>query len=108
MAHKRIPVAVVQYAPVFLNIDKCVDKACGLIEEAAGKGARIIAFPETWLPGYPVWIDSSPEAALWGHKPTHAIYRILMENSLIIPWTTCRTIVEDCRDNESICYHWCP
>jgi nitrilase len=49
-------VAAVQAAPAFLNLDAGIDKAVGLIEQAAAAGARLIGFPETWLPGYPWWI----------------------------------------------------
>jgi aliphatic nitrilase len=48
--------AVVQAAPVFMDLDGCIEKAVSLIGEAAGKGAQIIAFPECWIPGYPWWI----------------------------------------------------
>ena len=45
--------AAVQAAPAFLDLDAGVDKAIKLIEEAAAQDVKIIAFPETWLPGYP-------------------------------------------------------
>ena len=53
-------VAVVQAAPVFLDLDATLNKGIALIEEAAGNGARLIGFPETWIPGYPwwIWLDS--------------------------------------------------
>lgn len=54
--------AVIQDAPVFMNLDGCVEKAIGLIEQAARQGARIVAFSEAWFPGYPWWIWLSPTA----------------------------------------------
>lgn len=51
-----IKVAVTQAEPVWLDLAGSVKKVIDLIAEAAGKGARIIAFSEVWLPGYPAWI----------------------------------------------------
>jgi nitrilase len=47
--------AAVQAAPVFLDTEATVAKACRLIAEAAGNGARLIVFPEVFVPGYPYW-----------------------------------------------------
>ncbi len=56
--------AVVQAAPVFLDRDATIDKACHLIEQAGGEGARLIVFPETWVPTYPFWDMRRPDAWL--------------------------------------------
>jgi nitrilase len=58
--HTRYKVAAVQAAPVFYDRAATVDKTIDLIREAADAGARLIAFPECWIPGYPwyVWLDS--------------------------------------------------
>jgi nitrilase len=78
-------VAIIQHAPVFLNIDESLKKAAVLVEEAANQDAAVIAFPETWLPGFPIWFDFAPNAALWDYAPAKALYRLLVENSLAIP-----------------------
>ena len=77
--------AVVQHAPVFMNLEASLDRACSLVEQAAQQGAHLIAFPETWLPGYPVWLDVAPGAALWDHAPAKELYRHLVDQSLTIP-----------------------
>lgn len=53
--HPKFIAAAVQAAPVFLDPDATVAKARRLIAEAAGNGARLVAFPEVFVPGYPYW-----------------------------------------------------
>ncbi len=77
-----IQAAVVQDSPAFLNLREGVQKASLLIGRAAEAGAQLVAFPETWLPGYPVWLDLAPGAALWNHAPAKAAFRLFHENSL--------------------------
>ncbi|KAF9534110.1 carbon-nitrogen hydrolase [Crepidotus variabilis] len=64
MAHTpepaKVRVAVTQAEPVWLDLKGSVEKTCRLIEEAAQKGAQLIAFPECWITGYPAWIWSRP------------------------------------------------
>ena len=58
--HQAYKVAVVQAAPVWLDLDATVEKTIALIEEAAAMGAKLIAFPETFVPGYPwnIWMGT--------------------------------------------------
>jgi aliphatic nitrilase len=58
--------AAAHVAPVFLDRDKTVAKACGLIEEAARHGAALIAFPETYVPAFPLW--SAVSAPINNHE----------------------------------------
>ena len=78
-------VAVVQAAPVFMDLDGSMEKARSLIRDAASRGAELVAFPEAWLPGYPAWLDSCRDAALWDHAPTKHVFARLVENSVVVP-----------------------
>jgi nitrilase len=50
---QNVKVAVIQAAPVLFDRDATVDKALSLIEEAAGQGAELLLFPESFIPAYP-------------------------------------------------------
>ncbi|KAJ5729633.1 Carbon-nitrogen hydrolase [Penicillium malachiteum] len=55
-----VRVAVTQAEPEWLDLAAGVTKTCELIAEAAKNGAKLIAFPECWIPGYPCWIWTRP------------------------------------------------
>src|SRR5258706_15809733 len=60
LVHQKYKVAVVQAAPIFLDLDAPGDKTLALTEQAAEQGAKLIAFPETFIPGYPwqIWLGA--------------------------------------------------
>ena len=85
MTEKNVKVALVQQPPVFLNLPKTLAKIEVIAEECAKEDAKIVVFPETWLAGYPIWLDEAPNAALWDFAPAKRLYQYLTENSLQIP-----------------------
>jgi nitrilase len=75
-------VAVVQASPVFLDLEATTTKGIELVQAAAAEGARIVAFPEVWMPGYPLWIYG---AAGWGDEQAKRAYAQLLAQSVSVP-----------------------
>jgi len=78
-------------APVFLDTPATVDKACALIAEAAGHGARLIAFPETFIPAFPLW------AAVRAPIENHDYFRRLCGAAIRLPGPEISQIAEAAR-----------
>lgn len=87
-------VAVVQAAPVFMDRSATVDKCIQLIAEAASNGARLIAFPENFIPGYP-WF-------FWLGSPAWAMQYILQyhDQSLVIDSPDYRRVEQAAADHK--------
>lgn len=65
-----------------MDLDATVTKACQLIETAANEGAKLIAFPEAFIPGYPLWVWFIPSGQT---HPLRDLYARLHSNSVAIP-----------------------
>ena len=76
ITYPRFKAAACHAASVFLDAAKTADKACDLIAEAARNGARLVVFPESFIPGFPIW------AALQAPIHSHDFFRTLACQSL--------------------------
>lgn len=84
-------VAAVHAAPVFLDRQATTDKAVSLIREAARNGAQLVAFPETYIPAFPVW------AALWAPIHNHDLFEAMVEHSVLVPGPELAAIAGEAR-----------
>ena len=75
-------IAIVQKPSVFLNLKASLQKLEVYLEEAVNEGAQLIVFGETWLCGYPAWLDYFPDVALWDFPDTKKIYRDMLQNGV--------------------------
>lgn len=75
----KFTAAAVQAAPVYLDIEKTIQKTVALIHEAAANGAKLIAFPEVFVAGYPHWA--------WLYSPVKSgeLFERLYDASIDIP-----------------------
>lgn len=89
-----VRVAAVQAASVFLDREGCVEKACRLIREAGRNGARVIAFPEGFIPGHPIWYHHHPATSAISNKLAVELFK----NSVEIPGPETDAIAAAARD----------
>jgi nitrilase len=89
-----VKVAAVQAASVFLDREGSTEKACRLIREAGHNGARVIGFPEGFIPAHPVWYHH--------HSATGAISNRLatelFKNAVEVPGSETAALGEAARD----------
>lgn len=101
MKEENVKVALIQEPPVFLNLKETLAKAERLASEAKENGAKIIVFPETWAPGYPVWLDDAPQAAFWDYPPAKRLFQYLSENSVEIGGSDFERLKEIAKKSEA-------
>ena len=94
--------SAIQAAPIYLDLAGSVQKARELIVEASSLGAKLVVFPETWLPGYPAWLDCCRDVALWDHSPVKRVFAGLMENSVVVPGPATEALSEAARENNVV------
>jgi len=84
--------------PPFTWTNQRASQGLDLIEQAAKRDARLVAFGETWLAGYPAWLDVSPGAALWENSSTKDVFARIRRNSLVVPGEEVNALSEAARD----------
>src|SRR5918912_2930311 len=79
-----VKVACVQAEPVILDRDATIEKLARLAAEAAGNGARLLVFPEAFIPAYPssVWARA---LAGWDEPRAKEAFALLARESLEVP-----------------------
>jgi nitrilase len=87
-------VAAVQAAPVFLDREATIAKVGSLTKEAAGAGARLVAFPEGFVPTYPDWV--------WRTIPWRdgEWYRRWIDQCVDVPGPACDALGDIAREND--------
>lgn len=91
-----VKVAAAQVAPVYLNKGKTVEKARKIIKEAAENGAKLIVFPEAFIPGYPDWVWLIPNSK---GADLNKLFVELVENSVSVPDNSTELLCKTAKEN---------
>jgi nitrilase len=73
-------VAAVQAAYVLMDREATLDRVETLTGEAAASGADLVVFPEAFVPGTPIWIDTVP---IW--EGDEAWFKALVDQAVLVP-----------------------
>ena len=92
MNFPKFKAAAVQTSPVFLNVEKTIEKAISFIKEASSNGAQLIAFPEVFVAGYPYWnwIMTPVQGSKW--------YEQLYKNSVALTDESLKPLFQAAKD----------
>jgi predicted amidohydrolase len=97
MTRALLRAAVVQ-AEVGATLEAGLALTAALARDATAQGATLIVFPETWLPGYPIWLDVCRDTALWNHPPVKAVFGRLADQGVAVPSTAVDRLSEIARE----------
>ena len=97
---ETVRVAAIQATPVVLDVDATIDKAVGLLAEAAGEGARLAALPETFVSIYPsnAWAKAAPSFSGWDE-----LWERMWESAVDVRGPHVARLVEACREHDLHC-----
>jgi len=95
-----VRVAAIQATPVVLDAEGCVEKAVGLLHEAADRGAQLAVLPECFIPLYPsnAWAKEAAGFGGWD-----ALWERLWENAVDVPGPLLDRLIDVCRERELFC-----
>jgi nitrilase len=86
-------IAAVQAAYTLMDQKACLTKAVDRLHQAAAAGAGIVVFPEVFIPGTPIWIDSVP---IWDGDGDW--YAMLVDQAVTVPGPVTDALGDAARD----------
>jgi predicted amidohydrolase len=86
--------ATVVQAEVASDLASGLEQTAALTADAARQGARLVVFPETWLPGYPIWLDVCRDVALWNSPDVKAVFTRYANQSVVVDGESGRALAK--------------
>jgi len=95
-----VRVAAIQATPVILDAEATVEKACGLLAQAAERDVDLAVFPEVFVPLYPSngWAKDAASFGGWDQ-----LWERLWANSVDVPGPHIERLAATCRELDIHC-----
>jgi predicted amidohydrolase len=78
-------VGIAQAAPVHLDLEKSLKKLLEQVDNAGSDKVQVLVLGETWLSGYPAWIDYCEGVAIWDDQAMKEVYRKMHGSAIQVP-----------------------
>jgi nitrilase len=94
-----VRVACCQVEPVVLDRERTLDRLAETVTAAAGAGAELVVFPETFVPAYPSsrWARAM---AGWEEPGAKEAFALLARESVAVPGPACDRLAEIAREHD--------
>jgi nitrilase len=94
-----VRVACCQVEPAVLDRERTLDKLAETVTAAAGEGAELVVFPETFVPAYPSsrWARAM---AGWEEPGAKEAFALLARESVAVPGPACDRLAEIAREHD--------
>src|SRR2546430_7878161 len=91
-----VRVAAVQASYVLMNREATIDRVAELTAKAAAQDAKLVVFPEVFVPGTPFWIGTQP---IWHGDDEW--FRLLADNAVVVPSAATERLASIAREHEA-------
>ncbi len=89
-----VEIGIAQAAPVHFDLKSSLKKLLSWIDDGGKKKLDLFVLGETWLSGYPAWLDYCEGVALWDDPLMKKVYRKMHESSVTVPGPECQEIAK--------------
>lgn len=79
-----VRVAIGQFSSVHLNLEASLKKLGEIMEDASAKGIKLLVVGETWLSGYPSWLDYCTNVSQWDAPEMKEAYLQFYHSSISV------------------------
>jgi nitrilase len=99
-----VRIGIGQYSPVHFDLKQSLVKLEKIVNEAGSNMLDLLVMGETWLSGYPAWLDHCPDIGRWDYEPMKEIFLRMYENSVSVPGREVSFVCDLARRNQlTIC-----
>lgn len=80
-----IKVGLAQFAPIHFDKEATMEKVRMVIQNAAEQKVKLLSFGETWLSGYPSWLDYGENVGIWDSPEMKEVFIEMVQSSITVP-----------------------